>query len=149
MNTGTVNTDKIIQAFAVHCYTAAADIVQQVDPIFDDVDTHEARLNRVISDIAAWLSTITVSDLEQMRERNAHLEYARWMPLSDDYDATAVCAVIQDRILALFTAGKLDEAQTESIHELLAGTADYLADMTPHKAGWLAERAANLLVINL
>jgi len=63
------------------------------------------------------------------------------MPLSDAYDSTGVCAVVQRVIGAL--PASLPEV------EIVQGAGQYLLAMDDHKLGWLVERTANLLALGL
>lgn len=137
--------DTITQAFAAQMYTAVVDVVQQVDPL-TGIDAHAARSDRVIKDVAGWLAGIPAEELAEMEANHEYLDWDRWMAPADDYDATAVCDLVQVRIFA-----GIDLAREHHLdaYRLIHGTAEYLADMDKHKAGWLAERAANLLAIGL
>ena len=140
-----MNIDTITQAFSAQMYTAVVDVVQQVDPL-TGIDAHADRTARVIKDVAGWLAGITPDELAGMEDNREYLDWDRWMAPADDYDAVAVCDLVQVRIFA-----GLDLAREHHFdaYQLIHGTAAYLIDMDKHKAGWLAERAANLLAIGL
>ena len=95
--------------------------------------------------MAGWLTALTQEDLNGMVKYREYLPFDRWLG-ADGYDSTAVCAAAQARILA-----GLDMAQQNGIdgYQLIHQTGLYLLDMDPHKIGWLAERAANLLALGL
>jgi len=136
--------DKVIQAFAVQVFTAAIDMAQQIDPLnTTQVDEHRARAERLAEDVGNWLAGLSQDDIDAAHHFGPDdgLPFDRWMPLSDDYDATAVCAVVQAVIRSL--PAELPEV------EIVQGAGKYLLAMDDHKLGWLLERAANLLALNL
>jgi len=141
-----MDMDKVIQAFAVQVFTAAIDIAQQVDPDplnATQVDEQHARTKRIAEDVGCWLVGLSQDDIDAAKNfgPDNSLPFNRWMPLSADYDATAVCAMVQRVIRAI----PANLPKVEIVH----GAGKYLLDMDDHKLGWLIERAANLLAINM
>jgi len=136
--------DKVIQAFAVQVFTTAIDMAQQIDPMsVRQIDEQLARTKKIAEDLGNWLSGLSREDIAAVSRFGSDdgLPFECWMPLSDAYDATAVCAVVQRVIRAVPT--ELPKV------EIVQGAGKYLLDMDDHKIGWLVERAANLLTINL
>jgi len=139
-----MDMDKVIQAFAVQVFTAAIDMAQQVDPLNGtQVDEQHARTMQITQDVGNWLAGLSQDDIDAAKQfgPDDSLPFDRWMPLSNDYDSTAVCAVVQ-RVIRMLPAG-LPEV------DVVQGAGKYLLDMNDHKMGWLVERAANILVLNL
>jgi hypothetical protein len=136
--------DKVIQAFAVQVFTAAMDMAQQVDPLeAGQVAEQQARAEKLAEDVGTWLAGLSQDDIDAAHHFGPDdgLPFDRWMPLSDAYDATAVCAMVQAVIRSL-------PANLPQV-EIVRGAGKYLLDMSDHKLGWLIERAANLLTINM
>lgn len=140
-----MNVSTVTQAFSAQMYTAVVDVVQQVDPL-TGLDAHADRTDRVIKEVAAWLGGITADELAGMEEHREYLDWDRWLAPAEDYDAVAVCDLVQVRI---FAGIDLAREHRFDVYQLIHGTAEYLTDMDKHKAGWLAERAANLLAVGL
>ena len=141
-----MDTPQVVQAFSVQIYTQVIDVVQQLNPL-SDVDQHQDRTQRVVQAVADWLLTITPEELDAMRKTRAYLPFDRWLTADDeDFDTTAVCEVVQKRILH-----GLEVAEANQIDgfTLIHGAGEYLNTPNDHKQGWLAERAANLLVLEL
>lgn len=136
---------KVVQAFALQIYTQALDIVQQLEPLTATaVSAHEKRVNRVMADVAGWLITLTPDDLAQITSG-----YAPEKQLNDGditvYPADAVQMVLERRIRA---ASHICMQKNIEFDPFVHFTGKYLSSMdrNPHKQGWMAERAANLLV---
>lgn len=138
-----MDMELVVQAFAAQMYTAVLDIAQQVDPL-TRLHEHTERSQKITQDVANWLAQLTTEDLDGMTHHE-YLPVTRWMD-ADGYDSTAVCAAVQTRIfdgLAMAQQNHLDG------YQLIHQTGLYLQDADPHKIGWLAERAANLLALSL
>ena len=141
--------DKIIQAFAVQVFTVAIDMAQQIDPLDSwQVDEQHSRTKKIAEDVGNWLAGLSQDDIDAAGHFGTHnnLPFDRWMPLSDDYEATAVCAVVQ-RVIRTAVSRTLPADLPEV--EIVQGAGKYLLGMNKHKLGWLIERAANLLTLNL
>ena len=141
-----MDTPQVVQAFAVQIYTQVIDVVQQINPL-TDVDQHQDRTQRVIKAVADWMMGITPEELVTMHSTHAYLPFDRWLTTDDeDFDTTAVSEVVQKRILH-----GLEVAEANQIdgYTLVHGAGEYLDTPNDHKQGWLAERAANLLVLEL
>lgn len=141
-----MDMDKVVQAFATMVFTGVIDVMQQVDPLDKtQLDAHQARVKTVISDVGNWLKNLSPNAIACLDAREYLPFSAGWMPLSDLelYDTTAVCAAVQWCIKSVLAD------RTYDVVDVVHGAGEYLADITDHKMGWLAERAANLLALNL
>lgn len=138
-----MDMELVIQGLAARVYTAVIDIVQQIDPVYE-MEPHETRGRKLTQAVAEWILTLTHEELTAAHENREYLPFDRWTLTPDEtYDDTAVCMAVQ---VQLFHA--LDVAEDLHIDgfALVHGVGNYLLDADDHKHGWLAERAANLLV---
>ena len=142
-----MDMEVVAQAFATRLFAATADILQRMYPLEpDQIDAYRDRMRRVSVDLGRWLADLTSQDVSEIVQ-DGRLSFDRWMLDSEDYDATAVCAVANRLIHALSV-----EQPDLSLHDfvqLVQSTGAYLADMSDHKLSYLAERTANLVVADL
>ncbi|BDB13349.1 hypothetical protein [Acidithiobacillus ferrooxidans] len=146
-----MDMDQVTQAFAGLVFTSVIDVVQQVDPLEGtQLDEHQARVKTVTEDVGNWLKNLSpdaVAFLDDEQPGHEYLPFQDWMPLSDDYDSTAVCAAVQQ---AIKTIPPCFADRTPIVtYDVVTGAGEYLTEMDDHKMGWLTERAANILLLNL
>ncbi len=133
---------QVVQAFAAQMCASVQDVVQQIEPLDGrDVDNHQARTARLVGDTANWLVGLTPDDIQTLESGWEYLPFDQWFN-GDGYDATAACAMAHERI---FAGLRIARDQHIDGYQLIHATGLYLSDMDDHKAGWLAEQAANLL----
>ncbi|MBU2859748.1 hypothetical protein HF290_04785 [Acidithiobacillus ferrooxidans] len=146
-----MDLDKVVQSVAVLIFTVVTDVVQQVDPLKStQLDEHQARVKMITEDVGRWmrdLSPDAVAFLDDEQPGHEYLPFQDWMPLTEGYDATAVCAAVQQ---AIKTIPPCFADRTPIVtYDVVTGAGEYLVDMDDHKMGWLTERAANIVLLNL
>lgn len=137
------DVNKVVQAFALQVYAQSLDIVQQLEPLpATAVAKHENRVNRVMTDVSSWLSSLTPDDLALITDGHAPEKQLNGGDITA-YPADAVQMVLERRIRA---ASQVCLHQHIEFDPFIHFTGKYLSSMEPHKQGWLAERTATLLV---
>lgn len=145
-----MDMDKVTQAFAGLVFTSVVDVVQQVDSLDKtQLDEHQARVKMITEDVGNWLKNLSPDAIAFVANPdNAYLpSFQDWMPLAEDYDSTAVCASVQ-RCIKMIPSAFADRTPIVTF-DVVNGAGEYLAVMDDHKLGWLAERAANIVLLNL
>ncbi|MHB1641965.1 MAG: hypothetical protein ACYCS8_04820 [Acidithiobacillus sp.] len=145
-----MDMDQVTQSVAVLIFTSVIDVVQQVDPLDGkQLDEHQARVKTITEDVGKWLQNLSPDAVAYVSEQpeNEFLPSQDWMPLTEDYDSTAVCAAVQQ---AIKTIPPCFADRTFIVtYDVVNGAGEYLTDMDDHKMGWLTERAANIVLLNL
>ncbi|MHB8225049.1 hypothetical protein [Acidithiobacillus sp.] len=145
-----MDMDKVVQSVAVLIFTVVIDVVQQVDPLDGkQLDEHQVRVKLVTEDVGNWLKNLSPDAVAYVRGQpeNEFLPVADWMSLTEEYDSTAVCATVQQTIKRIPLA--LADGTPIVMHDVVSGVGEYLTEMDDHKMGWLTERAANIVLLNL
>ncbi len=138
-----MDMDLLKQTLATRIYTAAVDIAQQTHPI-NKVDAYIDRTKRLTQAVAEWVVSLSAEELAECKKHAEYLSFERWtLKPADDYDDTAICMAVQTQI---FHAQAIADHFHIDAYELIHGAGEYLLDADDHKAGWLAERAANLML---
>jgi hypothetical protein len=146
-----VDDSQIVQAAAVLLYTAVVDTLQQIDPLqAKHVDEHERRARRATEALADWMMGLSKAQVAFLFDgSDAFLPAASdWLPESPEFDATAACAAAQRILRKSLQALKTVKTDLTAM-DFMQALGGYLLEMPDQKLGWLSERAANLLAINL
>jgi len=145
-----MDMDLVTQAFAGLVFTSVVDVIQQVDPLEGtQLDEHQARVKMITEYVGNWLKDLSPDAVAYVSElpENEFLPFQDWMPLAEDYDATAVCASVQ-RCIKMIPPSFADRTPIVT-YDVVTGAGEYLSEMDDHKMGWLTERAANIVLLNL